>query len=144
MSFTSPTTTATGGTTPTTGPGSTSSASTPTISSNEFLQLLMTELQNQNPMDPSSSDPMQFMTELAQFTSVEQETDTAQSTTQMAGQQATSSAVALIGHTVSYTDPSTGAAGSGLVQSVQVTSSGATITVNGTPGIAPSSVTQVS
>jgi len=35
-----------------------------------FLQLLVAQLQNQNPADPS--DPIQFITQLAQFTSVEQ------------------------------------------------------------------------
>jgi hypothetical protein len=35
-----------------------------------FLKLLVAQLQNQNPADPS--DPMQFVTQLAQFTGVEQ------------------------------------------------------------------------
>jgi len=35
-----------------------------------FLRLLVAQLQNQNPADPS--DPIQFITQLAQFTSVEQ------------------------------------------------------------------------
>jgi flagellar basal-body rod modification protein FlgD len=114
------------------------------LGQNQFLQLMMTELKNQNPMSPSSSDPTQFMTQLAQFTTLEQETNTAQSTSQMATAQSTNSAVALIGHNVSYTDPSTGATGGGTVQSVQITSSGATLTIGGTAGIAPSSVTEVS
>jgi flagellar basal-body rod modification protein FlgD len=104
----------------------------------------MTELRNQNPMDPSSSDPTQFMTQLAQFTSLEQQTNTAQATAQIAAEQGTNAAVALIGHAVSYTDPTTGATASGTVQSVQITSSGATLTVAGTPGISPSDVTEVS
>ena len=64
--------------TPTTGTTATnSSSSSLPITQDQFLQMLMTELQNQNPMNPNSSDPMSFVTELAQFTSVEQETDTA-------------------------------------------------------------------
>jgi flagellar basal-body rod modification protein FlgD len=35
-----------------------------------FIQLLVAQLQNQNPMSPS--DPIQFLTQLAQFTSLEQ------------------------------------------------------------------------
>jgi flagellar basal-body rod modification protein FlgD len=141
MSFTSPITTATGATTAT-NPASTQKP--PALNENQFLQLLMTELKNQNPMDPSSSDPTQFMSQLAQFTALEQETNTAQSTSQIAAEQGTNAAVALIGHTVSYTDSTTGATGTGTVQSVQITSSGATLTINGTSGIAPSSVTEVS
>jgi flagellar basal-body rod modification protein FlgD len=95
-------------------------------------------------MDPSSSDPTQFMTQLAQFTALEQQTNTAQATSQMAAEQGTSAAVALIGHAVTYTDPTTGASGSGTVQSVQISSAGATLTIDGTSGIAPSTVTEVS
>jgi flagellar basal-body rod modification protein FlgD len=119
------------------------SSSSPAISQNEFLQLLMTELKNQNPMSPNSSDPMSFVTELAQFTSLEQQTNTAQSASQIASAQGTSAAVALIGHTVTYTD-SAGNTGTGTVQSVSITSSGPTLTINGTAGINPSGVTQVS
>jgi flagellar basal-body rod modification protein FlgD len=104
----------------------------------------MTELKNQNPMSPSSSDPTQFMSQLAQFTALEQETNTAQSTSQIAASQSTNSAVALIGHNVTYIDPTTGATGAGTVQSVQITSSGATLTIGGTSGIAPASVNEVS
>src|SRR3984885_15636729 len=106
MSITTPTTAipaagTTTGTTGATGTSSTSSSSSALpINENQFLQMLMTELQNQNPLNPNSSDPMSFVTELAQFTSVEQETDTAQSTSTLASGQNTSTAIALIGHTV--------------------------------------------
>ena len=144
MSFTTPSTT-TGGTTATTGTsGTSSSSSAMPINQDQFLQMLMTELQNQNPMNPNSSDPMSFVTELAQFTSVEQETDTAQSTSTMASGQSTASAVSLIGNTVNYTDPTSGATDTGTVQAVDITSSGPTLTINGTSGIAPNSVTEVS
>ena len=143
MSVSAPNTTNT--TTSTTGTsGTNSSSSSLPINENQFLQMLMTELQNQNPMDPNSSDPMTFVTELAQFTSVEQETDTAQSTATLASGQSTASAVEMIGANVNYTDPTSGATDTGTVQSVEITSSGPTLTVNGTSGIAPSSVTEVS
>ena len=121
-----------------------SSSSSLPITQNQFLQMLMTELQNQNPMNPNSSDPMQFVTELAQFTSVEQETNTAESTATLASSQSTASAIALLGHTVNYTDPTTGATDTGTVQSVELTSSGPTLTINGTAGINASAVNEVS
>jgi flagellar basal-body rod modification protein FlgD len=143
MSFTTPSTTS--GTTSATGTSATSSSSSSMpITQDQFLQMLMAELQNQNPMNASSSDPMQFVEELAQFTSVEQETDTAQSTSTLASGQSTQSAVAMLGYNVNYTDPTTGATDSGMVQSVDISSSGPTLTINGTSGIAPSSVTEVS
>jgi flagellar basal-body rod modification protein FlgD len=121
-----------------------SSSSSMPINQNQFLQMLMAELQNQNPMNPNSSDPMQFVTELAQFTSVEQETNTAESTSTIASGQNTASAIALLGHTVDYTDPTTGAANTGTVQSVEFNSSGPTLTIDGTAGISASAVYQVS
>ena len=142
MSFTTPTTGATAA--PTSGTAATGNASGLPVNSNQFLQMLMAELKNQNPMSPNSSDPMQFVTELAQFTSVEQEMNTAQSTKSMASGQNTASAVALIGHAVNYIDPSTGVPGSGTVQSVDLTSAGPTLTIDGIAGISPSAVNKVS
>jgi flagellar basal-body rod modification protein FlgD len=142
MSISTPATTSSTATTPASATNS-SSSSLP-INQNQFLSMLMTELKNQNPMNPNSSDPMSFITELAQFTSVEQETNTAQSTATLASGQSTASAVSLIGHSVTYTDPTTGQYTTGTVQSVDITSSGPSLTINGTSGISLSSVAEVS
>ena len=142
MSFTTQSTTGTTGTTSTT--AATAAQKSMPINQNQFLQMLMAELKNQNPMNPNSSDPMQFVTELAQFTSVEQQTYTAESTQTIASGQNNATAIALIGHTVNYTDPTTNAPTSGVVQAVTFTSSGPTLTINGTSGINSSAVTQVS
>ena len=120
-----------------------SNASSTALNPNEFLQLMMVQLQNQDPTSPSSQDPTQFLSELANMTQVEQTTNTAQSTAQSAAEQAVATAVALIGDTVSYTDPHTGTKLSGAVQSVQITGSGPTLTVGGTAGVAPSTITSV-
>jgi flagellar basal-body rod modification protein FlgD len=149
MSFSTPaasTTGATGtsGTTGTTGTTATNpNSSTLPITQNQFLQMLMAELKNQNPMNPNSSDPMQFVTELAQFTQVEQETNTAQSTSTIASGQNTATAIALLGHNVTYTDPTTGNPAAGTVQSVEFNSTGPTLTINGTSGIEASAVSEV-
>jgi flagellar basal-body rod modification protein FlgD len=132
-------------TTPTTQSSSTTNTS-PTsslLSKDQFLQLMMAELQNQNPMSPNSSDPTQYVTELAQFTALEQQTNTAQSTAQSATANQASQALGLLGHTVSYIDPS-GNSGTGVVQKVDFTTSGPTLTVNGDTGIQPSGVSEVS
>lgn len=142
MSFTTQSTTGTTGANGTT--AATSAQKSMPINQDQFLQMLMAELKNQNPMNPNSSDPMQFVTELAQFTSVEQQTYTAESTQTIASGQNNATAIALIGHTVNYTDPTTKAPTSGVVQAVTFTSSGPTLTINGTSGINSSAVTQVS
>ena len=121
-----------------------SSSSSMPINQTQFLQMLMAELQNQNPMNPNSSDPMSFVTELAQFTSVEQETNTAESTSTIASGQNTASAIALLGHTVDYTDPTTGAPTPARCRAVEFNSSGPTLTIDGTSGISPSTVNEVS
>jgi flagellar basal-body rod modification protein FlgD len=113
------------------------------ISTNEFLDLMLTSLQNQNPLDPSSQDPTQYLTELAQMTAVEQETDTSQNTSASAQTQSVSQAIGMIGDTVTYTDQTTGDPVTGTVNSVQITSSGPTLTVAGVAGVDLSTITNV-
>ena len=105
-----------------------------TLGQNDFLKLMIAQLQAQNPLEPSNGN--EYVTELAQFTQLEQ-------TTNLASAGELSSAVQLIGHTISYSDPTTGAAATGVVESVQSATSGPTVTVEGVPGIKLSSVTQV-
>jgi flagellar basal-body rod modification protein FlgD len=142
MSFTTQSTTGTTGTNGTT--AATAAQKSMPINQDQFLQMLMAELKNQNPMNPNSSDPMQFVTELAQFTSVEQQTYTAESSQTIASGQNNATAIALIGHTVDYTDPTTQATATGVVQAVDFTSNGPTLTINGTSGINATAVNQVS
>ncbi len=122
--------------TPTTTSGTTSTSG---MGESDFLQLMMDQLQNQDPLDPS--DPTQFLGELAQFTSLEQQTNIATTTASTATQQSNASALALLGHTVSYTD-SNGDAQSGAVSKVDFGSSGPTLTIGGISGISLGSVTE--
>jgi flagellar basal-body rod modification protein FlgD len=142
ISPTNPASTPIGGST--SGPGSTAAQPGGTLTESNFLQLMMAQLQNQDPLNPSSSDPTQYMTELAQLTSVEQQTNTAQSTAQLTSEQNAASALALLGHTVTYTDPTSGASLSGTVQKVSFSSAGPMLTVNGTAGVDPGTVSDVS
>jgi flagellar basal-body rod modification protein FlgD len=112
------------------------------LGKNDFLKLMIAQLQAQNPLEPSNGT--EYISELAQFSQLEQTTNIAQEGTQSATAQRVAQAVGLIGHTVSYTDPTTGATQSGSVQSAEITSEGATLTVEGTPGVALAGVTEVS
>jgi len=112
------------------------------LGKNAFLKLMIAQLQAQNPLEPSNGT--EYVSELAQFSQLEQTTNIAQNSSQSATAQRVAQAVALIGHTVSYTDPATGATQSGAVQSAEITSGGATLTVEGTPGIELAGVTEVS
>ena len=112
------------------------------LGKNDFLKLMIAQLQAQNPLEPSNGT--EYISELAQFSQLEQTTNIAQASSQSATAQRVAQAVALIGHTVSYTDPTTGATQSGSVQSAEITPEGATLTVEGTPGIELAGVTEVS
>ncbi|MGA2721121.1 MAG: flagellar hook capping FlgD N-terminal domain-containing protein [Bryobacteraceae bacterium] len=57
-------------------PTSTVTSSSATVDQNMFLQLLVAQLQNQDPLDPTDSS--QFVTQLAQFQQLSQSVDTGQ------------------------------------------------------------------
>jgi flagellar basal-body rod modification protein FlgD len=114
--------------------GETSSQSPNSIlGQNDFLKLMVAQLQAQNPLEPGNSN--EYINELAQLTQVEQ-------TTNLANASELSGAVQLIGRMVSYNSPS-GASATGTVQSVQSSASGTTVTVEGVTGITLSSITEV-
>jgi flagellar basal-body rod modification protein FlgD len=128
------------GTTPT----SNSSSAQPggnILDKDSFLKLMMVQLEHQDPLN--ASDPSQYINELAQLTALEQATNTAKYTSQSASEQHTVAALALLGHKVSYTDSSKQTQ-TGTVEKVEFTSSGPMLTVDGTSGIDPSSVNEVS
>jgi flagellar basal-body rod modification protein FlgD len=111
------------------------------LDKNTFLKLMMVQMQNQDPLNPS--DPTSYMGELAQLTTLEQTTNMAESASQTAAEQHTTAALALLGHKVTYTD-SSGASVTGTVEKVEFTSSGPMLTIDGKSGIDPSKVDEVS
>jgi flagellar basal-body rod modification protein FlgD len=102
---------------------SSSSSATPTVDYNQFLQLLIAEMKNQDPTSPM--DPTQSVSQLASFSQVEQQVQTNSKLDAMMTSAALSQADSVIGHTITSADGSV----SGKVTSVAVTSSGATATL---------------
>lgn len=93
-----------------------------------FLKLLMAQMQNQDPLAPTDSS--QMMSQMAQFTSVEQLTKLTTSITALQLGQDFTGSVGLIGKQVTYR----GADGndvSGIVTSVRPDPSGSILTVDG-------------
>ena len=123
---------------------SSTSASTntpPTVNYTEFLQLLVQELKNQDPSNPS--DPTQFVSQIATFSNVEQAVQSNATLTSLLTTTALSQAENAIGKTVTSADGQT----SGIVQSVALSSggvatatltSGATLTLDSTVTISSS------
>jgi flagellar basal-body rod modification protein FlgD len=111
-------------TTPTnTSASTTTSKGTSELGKDEFLKLLVTQLQNQDPLSPM--EDKEFISQMAQFSSLEQAMNL---TKTMATMQATG----MIGAEVYWTDPATGIEYGGIVQSVSI--------VNGEPKLQISDV----
>ncbi|WP_264194707.1 flagellar hook assembly protein FlgD [Acuticoccus sediminis] len=105
------TTTATEGFTPT---------SASSMDYDSFLQLLVTQMQHQDPLNPM--DDTEYIAQLATFSNVEQNIMTNQRLDAVLTAQALGDAGAMIGRTVTTAEGQ-----SGVVSEVQVTSSGMTV-----------------
>ena len=111
------------------------------LGKDDFLKLLVAQLKNQDPMAPSTDQ--EWIGQMTQFSQLEQEANTAKSTTQIAEQLGRSGALGLIGRTVTYSDAD-GNPQSGVVEQVDMDKDGkATLTVGGKGGIDAGKVTQV-
>jgi flagellar basal-body rod modification protein FlgD len=109
-----------------------------TLDKDGFLKMLVAQMTQQDPTSPM--DAAQQTQQMASFTMVEQITN-------MASENAKTAAVAMIGHKITYVDPADKTktqTKSGTVESVSMGRDGAyTLTVSGTSGVDPTSITQV-
>jgi flagellar basal-body rod modification protein FlgD len=98
---------------------------TPTLNYDDFLQLMVAQLQNQDPLNPTDSS--QFMSQIAEFSSVEQSINANSKLDQLLVNSNISQASTMIGLTITGTDGT-----QGVIQSVRIDSSGSTaILTNG-------------
>jgi len=105
-----------------------------TMGKDQFLKLFVAQLKYQDPMNPASNT--EFMGQLAQFSAVEQ-------TSNVVASLSLSQSITLIGRTVTYTDAG-GQTRSGVVERVSTSMEGAPrLTVDGTDGVDPTTITQV-
>ncbi|MGX4802611.1 flagellar hook assembly protein FlgD [Bradyrhizobium guangdongense] len=109
--------------------GSTSTGATSMskgVDYNTFLQLLIAEMKNQDPTNPT--DTSQYMSQFAQLSTVEQAMQTNTKLDSLLSSQSLSQADGLIGKTVSFTD-ATGATFTGKVASISINSNGSVATL---------------
>jgi flagellar basal-body rod modification protein FlgD len=112
-----------------------------TLDKDGFLKLFIAQLQHQDPSSPM--DTNESMAQMSSFSMVEQITNMASSNTKIAASLSTSSAVSLIGKTVTYTGEGDVPA-TGKVERVATSKDGvASITVAGIAGIDPQTITEV-
>jgi len=131
-----PSTTATGA------PAATTQASNKAASlgKDDFLRLFVAQLQHQDPMNPMQDQD--FMGQMASFSTLEQVTNLAKANETIATTSALSQSVGLIGRTVTWTaaDKTTH---TGVVEKVNQTDGKPVLTVGGTEGVDPTTITQI-
>lgn len=110
------------------------------LNKDEFLQLLVGQLKNQNPLSPVGSQ--EFMSQMAAFSTLEQVTNLAVSNEELNGMISTNQSLSLVGHQVSYLNED-GTTVEGTVESVDFGESGSSLTIGGVSGISPGQVSQV-
>jgi len=99
------------------GTSSTSGADNGSLDSKAFLQLLVAQLQYQDPSKPV--DTSSFMNETATLTQVQTMEQNAQNSTDMLAAQKAQTAASLVGHTVTYQDTD-GSTKTGMVSSATI------------------------
>ena len=111
------------------------------LNKDEFLQLLVAQLKNQDPMSPVGSQ--EFMSQMAAFSTLEQVTNLAVAGEEQKQMLAVNQSLSLIGHNVSYLNEDETIA-EGKVESVDFGEEGYALTINGESGIPAAAVTKVS
>jgi flagellar basal-body rod modification protein FlgD len=109
---------------------SNSSSSAPTSSTvgyNDFLQLLIAQMKNQDPTSPT--DMSQYMSQFAQMSSVEQAIQTNAKLDTLLSSSALAQADGLIGHTASFTSED-GTKTTGKITAVNIIQGGAVATLD--------------
>lgn len=109
-----------------------------TLGKDQFLKILITQLQNQDPMQPMQDK--EFIAQMAQFTSVEQLMNI--STQLNALNQSLGSVSGLIGKDITWTDSATQLPKTGNVESI-VVSNGVQYAVVGSDRVALADITQI-
>jgi flagellar basal-body rod modification protein FlgD len=111
-----------------------------TMGENDFLKLLVAQLQYQDPMNPTGND--QFMQEQAQFSTVEGINNLQKTMQSMQADQQLAQSVSLIGKQVTYIGADGASTATGVVSSVTSSSGSLSLTIGG-QHVDPSSVVVV-
>jgi flagellar basal-body rod modification protein FlgD len=115
-------------------------ASNGTLGKDDFLKLFVAQLQHQDPMNPMQDSD--FMGQMASFSTLEQVSNLAAANQRIAESLTSTSAVGLIGRTVTYVDKND-LTHTGKVEKVTTADGKPFLTVDGTDGVDPATITQV-
>jgi len=114
-------------------------AASPSLGKDDFLKLLVTQLQHQDPLNPV--EDKEFIGQMAQFTSLEQLANVADSIGELRQSDQISQGIGLIGHQLTYENPD-GTLVTGTASSVSFTNGVIAIDVDGEP-VSPGAVREV-
>jgi flagellar basal-body rod modification protein FlgD len=109
------------------------------LGKDDFLKLFVTQLQHQDPMNPS--DNSEFMAQMAQFSTLEQITNLSNATSQMVFANQVGQSVGLIGRTVTY-DKADGTSATGVATAINIDNGSILVTV-GADQVEPGSIRNV-
>lgn len=123
---------------------SNSSASAPsaanTLTANDFIKFMITQLQNQDPLNPTDSN--QMLTQMSQIGQLESSTNLQSSLSTMVQQNQIASAANMIGKYVQGTDQNSNKT-TGTVTAVQVTTNGVNLTMDNGDTVPLNNVTAI-
>jgi flagellar basal-body rod modification protein FlgD len=111
-----------------------------TLGKDDFLKLMVAQLQHQDPMNPMQDSDM--MGQMASFSTLEQITNMAAANDTIASNLTSTGAIGLIGRTVTYTDADD-VSHTGVVDKVTTAGGKPSLTVAGVDGIDPANISQV-
>jgi flagellar basal-body rod modification protein FlgD len=111
-----------------------------TLGKDDFLKLMVAQLQHQDPMNPMNDNDM--MGQMASFSTLEQITNMAAANEAIASNLTSTGAIGLIGRTVTYTDAND-ISHTGVVEKVTTAGGTPSLTVAGVDGIEPATISQV-
>ena len=110
------------------------------LGKDQFLKLFVAQLQHQDPMNPMQDQD--FMGQMASFSTLEQVSNMAVANAAMASNLQMSQSVGLLGRTVTWLDEND-VSHTGTVEKVSTAGGKPVLTVSGTEGVDPATITQI-
>jgi flagellar basal-body rod modification protein FlgD len=101
------------------------------INEQDFIQLFVNELQYQDPMQPL--DNSQFLTQLAQFVGIEQQSEEVTGINNLLSLDSSDESLGLLSHTVQVSNAD-GSTSTGKITGIQYSSNGVAVTVTPSTG----------
>ena len=116
------------------------STTTNGLGKDTFMKLLVAQMRQQNPMEPT--DDKEMIAQMTQFSILEQLTSVATASEAAATSGTIQQSLAVIGHDVSY-QAADGTTASGVVEQMSFVDGKPVLKIGGVEGISPSQITQV-